>query len=60
MGATGHGAFWIPTRRCLQDMIIASGFKREEWISSFTLSGEHVMKGVGARVEHGVIHGLVD
>jgi len=29
MGATGHGAFWIPTRRCLRDMIIGSRFKTE-------------------------------
>lgn len=58
MGATGHGAFWIPTRRCLGDMIIGAGFKRERWISNFTPSKEHVMRG--GRLEHGVIHGLVD
>ena len=55
MGASGHGAFWIPTRRCLRDMIIGSGFERARWILSFTPSEEHA----SSRMERGVIHGLV-
>jgi len=59
MGATGHGAFWIPTRKCLEAMIIASGFKKTKWISGFTPKKEDLGFG-GARLERGVIHGFID
>lgn len=55
IGADGHGAFWFPTRLCLQKFALSSGFKEVQWVSTFVIENSKSFSG-----ERGVIHGLIN
>jgi len=56
VGADNKGAFWFPTKKCLSNIVIAGGFSREKWITSFKMSKKHSKVTIGVR---GIVHGYV-
>lgn len=58
----GGGSFWVPTNKCLSDMVICSGFRKERLVSNFIFRKEDTLtfgEAKACRMERAVIHGYV-